>query len=572
MHPTPPHAIDPDRPAILALTSDNAEVLECQFGRYAGDYALHVETSPEELTACGQALLDAGVPIVLVVIDTTVDPGSFKAALVGSRTLVPTAKRLAITPWRQYLDHAAGLRHKLAMGALDAHLLMPRGARDEEFHSVVVELLNDWTATVGTPQVETVRVIAPSGHRDARLLRDYLFRTGSPHGLHTPESEVGSRLLAELDDDQRQWPMVSVFGRPPVHCPDVQTLARQVYGRPDAKSLAEISDVFDVVVVGAGPAGLAACVYAASEGLTTLALEAEAIGGQAGTSSMIRNYLGFPRGISGMRLAQRARNQAIRFGTRFFTGWPATGVTVSETGGPHIVHTDGGDVSARSVVVAAGVSYRRLGVESIEDLVGNGVNYGAAMTAARDMEDVDVIVVGGGNSAGQAAVHLARFARSVTIVVRRADLSETMSQYLISEIEFNPRISVLGNTMVVDGGADEDERLSWVTLEDTRTGEQLRKEVRGLFLLLGAVVQCNWLPAQVARDDHGFVVTGRDLPQEDWIEGLPPAVLTTSVPGIFAVGDVRSGSMKRVASATGEGASVVPLIHDWLAPAPEPVP
>ena len=157
-------------------------------------------------------------------------------------------------------------------------------------------------------------------------------------------------------------------------------------------------------------------------------------------------------------------------------------------------------------------------------------------------------------------------------MVRRADLSETMSQYLISEIEFNPRISVVGNAIVVDGGADEDERLSWVTLEDTRTGEQSRKEVRGLFLLLGAVVQCNWLPPEVARDDHGFVVTGRDLPQADWIDGVPPAVLTTSVPGIFCVGDVRSGSMKRVASATGEGASVVPLIHDWLAPAPEPVP
>ena len=258
-------------------------------------------------------------------------------------------------------------------------------------------------------------------------------------------------------------------------------------------------------------------MYASSEGLSTVCLEAEAIGGQAGTSSMIRNYLGFPRGISGMRLAQRARGQALRFGTRFFTGWPATGISPCADGGHHIVHTEGGDVHTRTVLVATGVDYRRLGVEPIEELVGRGVYYGAAMAAARELAGDHVVIVGGGNSAGQAAIHAARFASAVTIVVRRPDLAATMSSYLIDEIEWNPRITVRGSTRVVDGGPDDVNHLAWLHLEDVTTGEQERVEARGLFLLLGAAPECGWLPDEVLRDEHGFVVTGRDIPRERWV-------------------------------------------------------
>jgi thioredoxin reductase (NADPH) len=278
---------------------------------------------------------------------------------------------------------------------------------------------------------------------------------------------------------------------------------------------------------------------------------------------MIRNYLGFPRGISGMRLAQRARTQAGRFGTRFFTGWPVTGLVPGTDGEPHVVRSDGGDVRARAVVIATGVSYRKLNVEPIEALVGLGVYYGGAMTAAREVADRDVFIVGGGNSAGQAAAHLARYARSVRILIRRPSLSETMSDYLIRELDHNPRITVMPGTEVVDGGGDG--RLDWISVHHIVEGDTLRYDAAGLFLFLGAEPHCDWIPAQIERDARGFVCSGRDVSRDRWLRDLPPANLETSVPGIFAVGDIRAGSMKRVASASGEGASVVPLIHAWLA-------
>ena len=353
-----------------------------------------------------------------------------------------------------------------------------------------------------------------------------------------------------------RYPVVTAANRAPIQATSVRDVAISIYGRPSEFA---VQGVVDLAVVGGGPAGLAAAVYASSEGLNTVVLEAEAIGGQAGTSSMIRNYLGFPRGISGMRLAARARNQAMRFGTTFFTGWEVESLEVGE---PHVLHTAGGDIRAHAVLVSTGVRYRKLRVEPLEELVGLGVHYGAAMAAARETEGLDVFVVGGGNSAGQAAVHLSRFARSVTILVRRPTLAETMSQYLVGEIGFNPRITVETCAQVVDGGGDG--RLEWLTVENLETGERATRPAGGLFLLLGASPHCSWLPPEVARDEHGFVLTGRDVPKDGWADGLPPENLATTAPGVFAAGDVRSGSMKRVAAATGEGASVVPLVHAWV--------
>jgi len=448
----------------------------------------------------------------------------------------------------------------MAKGKYDAFLLMPRGVRDEEFHNAITDLLSDWGSTVADPEVVSVKIVTPVRDGLTLAIRDFFDRMGMPNRIYEPDSEVGHYVRDQWDGEPA-YPLVCAINRPVVHATSVRDVAVAMYGAPTELDL---DQVVDLAVVGGGPAGLAAAVYAASEGLSTVVLEAEAIGGQAGTSSMIRNYLGFPRGISGMRLAQRARNQALRFGARFYTGQVVDELRPGYDGDPHVLCTESGEVRARSVVISSGVAYRKLRVDPVEALVGSGVYYGAAMTAAREMEGQDVYVVGGGNSAGQAAVHLARFARSVTILVRRPDLAETMSSYLIGEIEYNPRISVRPCCHVVDGGGDG--RLEWLALEDVNTRQVDRVPAYGLFLLLGAEPHCDWLPGDVARDDRGFVLTGRDVPRTRWLDGLPPENLATTVPGIFAAGDVRAGSMKRVASASGEGASVVPLVHAFLAP------
>jgi thioredoxin reductase (NADPH) len=455
----------------------------------------------------------------------------------------------------------------MAKGKYDAYLLMPRGVRDEEFHNAITDLLSDWGSTVPDPEVVSAKIISPHHDQLTLAIRDYLDRMGMPNRVYDPETEVAKRIIAEHFPGEIEFPLVYAANRQPIQARSVRDVAISIYGAPNDF---KVEGVVDMAVVGGGPAGLAAAVYGASEGLSVVVLEAEAIGGQAGTSSMIRNYLGFPRGISGMRLAQRARNQALRFGTTFYTGWEVTSLKTGAPGEPHVVCTDGGDVTAHTVVIATGVAYRKLGVAALENLVGLGVNYGAAMTAAREMEGADVVVVGGGNSAGQAAVHLAKFANSVTIVIRRPDLAETMSSYLIDEIAYNSRIHVQPRTRVIDGGGDS--RLEWLCLEDTTTGERTTKQAAGLFLLLGAEPHCDWLSHDVIRDPNGFVLTGRDVPRKRWLDDLPPASLATTVPGVFAVGDIRAGSMKRVAAASGEGASVVPLIHGYLAPTPESSP
>jgi len=550
-------------PAIVLVSEHHLDTLMAEFGRYARDYDLYTATSAREARECTRRAIDAGGQVAMVVSESVLPDAEVLHAFHKLRERVPTARRVIAAHWERFLTDAPALRAAMAKGKYDAYLLMPRGARDEEFHNAITDLLSDWGATVPDPEVVSVKIISPARDQLTLAIRDFLDRMGMPSRVWEPDSEAG-RYVIDLYDGEPAYPLVYALNRPPIVARSVRDVAINIYGAP---TQLDLDEVVDVAVVGAGPAGLAAAVYAASEGLATIVLEAEAVGGQAGTSSMIRNYIGFPRGISGMRLAQRARNQAIRFGTRFYTGQVVDELRPGFDGDAHVLCTESGEVRARAVVIASGVAYRKLRVEPLEELVGLGVYYGAAMSAAREMEDLDVYVVGGGNSAGQAAVHLSRFARSVTILVRRPDLAETMSSYLIGEIDYNPRISARTCTIVVDGGGDG--RLEWLCLEDVRTGEQTTVLASGLFLLLGAEPHCDWIPPAVARDERGFVLTGRDVPRDRWVEGMPPENLVTTVPGIFAAGDVRSGSMKRVASASGEGASVVPLVHSFLSPAPD---
>ncbi|MGV1010354.1 MAG: FAD-dependent oxidoreductase [Dermatophilaceae bacterium] len=542
-------------PSIVLVSGEHADRLREEFWRYSREYDLRTAGSCAEALAVTQRVVDEGGTVALFVADSRLPDEHVLAAFGRWRTLVPTARRMIAAPVERFLTDAAPLRAGMAKGKYDAYLLLPRGARDEEFHHAVTDLLSDWGSTVANPEVLSAKIVAPEQTALVVAIRDFLDRMGMANRVYHPDTDVGRRLLSQVSPDV-QPPVVYAMNRQPIPARSVRDVAVALYGAPDQLSVAE---VVDLAVVGAGPAGLATAVYAASEGLNTVVLEAEAIGGQAGTSSMIRNYLGFPRGISGMRLAQRARNQALRFGARFFAGWEVEELV---PGDPHVVRTGGGDVQAHAVVVSTGVAYRKLRIDAIEDLVGFGVHYGAAMAAAREMEDQDVFVVGGGNSAGQAAVHLARFARSVTLLVRGPSVAETMSQYLVEEIRYNPRISVEPCTRVVDGGGNG--RLEWLTVQDAVSGQERTRPASGLFLLLGASPHCSWLPRDIARDEHGFVLTGRDVPKGSWTNGLPPQTLATTVPGVFAVGDVRSGSMKRVAAASGEGASVVPLVHAWL--------
>ena len=434
-----------------------------------------------------QVVADGG-QVAMYVAESQLPDAHVLEAFARWRAVVPTARRLVAAHWSHFLADAPALRGGLAKGKYDAFLLMPRGVRDEEFHTAVCELLSDWGSTVAAPEVETVRIVTPEPDALTSGIRDFLDRMGMPNRTYTPDSEQGRAVLAQAGEDPT-FPVVEAVDREVFSPRSVRDVAIRAFGTPTG---IDLDAVVDVAVVGAGPAGLAAAVYASSEGLTTVVLESEAVGGQAGTSSMIRNYLGFPRGISGMRLAQRARNQAIRFGTRFFTGWSVTALEAGQDGEPHLLRTDGGDVRARAVVVSTGVTYRKLRVPTVEAFVGLGVYYGSAMTAAREMEGYEVVVVGGGNSAGQAAIHLARFAESVTILVRREGLEPTMSQYLIGEIAYNPRITVRACAEVVGAGGDG--RLERITVRDLDTGTEEEVGCRGLFLLLGAEPHCEWLP------------------------------------------------------------------------------
>ncbi|HET9632819.1 MAG TPA: FAD-dependent oxidoreductase [Terrabacter sp.] len=561
------------KPVILLVSETRSEQLLDEFSRYARDYELVTATSARQAKQAAKGVVSDGGQVAIFVTESRLPDAEVLEAFHWWRASVPTARRVIAAHESAFREDADRLRGGMAKGKYDAYLLAPRGPRDEEFHTAICELLSDWGSTVAEPEVVAVAIVSPVEDALTLSIRDYLDRMGMPNRVYAPDSDKGRHVLERYLADggageagEVTYPLVMDLGERVAPAQNVRDVATRIYGRP---ADVVVDRLVDVAIVGAGPAGLAAAVYASSEGLSTVVLESEAIGGQAGTSSMIRNYLGFPRGISGMRLAQRARNQAVRFGTKFFTGWPVTSLVPGTPGddgapGPHVLVTDGGEVRARAVVVSAGVKYRRLGAPGIEGLVGLGVHYGSAMTAARELEGSDVVVVGGGNSAGQAAIHLARFARSVTILVRREALAETMSSYLVAEIKHNPRITVQGCAEVVEGGPDEDGRLGWVTVRDTRTGGEERRECRGLFVLIGAEPYCDWLPDEVARDGRGFVLTGRDVPSDRWRGGLPPESLETTVPGIFAAGDIRAGSMKRVAAASGEGASVVPLVHAWL--------
>ena len=371
-------------PAIVLIGAEHPDELRDAFRRYDHEYDVRLTRSClEALRATHDVLADGGTVAMFVSESVVPDAETVLHAFHKLREKVPTARRMIAAHWDRFLADGPGLRPGMVAGKYDAFLLMPRGVRDEEFHNAVTDLLSDWGATVPDPEVVSVKIVSPVRDGLTLAIRDFLDRMGMPSRVYAPESDGGQYVLDRWEGEPA-YPLVHRPNGPVVHATSVRDVAIAVYGAPTELDL---DHVVDVAVVGGGPAGLATAVYAASEGLSTVILEAEAVGGQAGTSSMIRNYLGFPRGISGMRLAMRARNQALRFGAQFFTGQVVDELRPGHGGEPHVLCTDSGEVRARSVVIASGVAYRKLRVDPIEELVGMGVHYGAAMTAAREMED-----------------------------------------------------------------------------------------------------------------------------------------------------------------------------------------
>jgi thioredoxin reductase (NADPH) len=542
---------------VLLLVVDNAarrrHMTAELASRFARDYVIESTTSATDGLERLRAHRAGGVPVAMVLADLHMASSDAIAFLAGTREVLPTAVRILLHG-RSLNTARAAVTRAVMLGRIDDALAVPTGPRDEDFFGVLTEYLADW-AWITRPVVDAVKIVGDATGAEERTMVQTLRRHAVPAGVYAPDSPEGRRILERAASDV-PLPVVQVLDEPPLNNPSLQELADQFGFTRDVAA-----HVYDLAIVGAGPAGLGAAVYGASEGLHTLVCEQEAIGGQAGTSSMIRNYLGFPRGVTGRRLAMDGQRQAIRFGAAFHLMRSVVGL---RTAGEllHLTLSSGVEVAARTVLLSCGATYRRLGVAPLEALVGAGVFYGAATGEAQALEGLDAYVVGAGNSAGQAALHLAKYAARVTLTVRGADLARSMSDYLIREILAHHGIDVRTRTEVFDGGGDG--HLERLTLRDNSTGKQTDVAAAGLFILIGAEPRTDWLPDAIERDGHGFVRTGSEIAPGKWELERAPAAFETSLPGVFAAGDVRAGSVKRVAAAAGEGAVAVPMIHSVL--------
>ncbi|MDQ0711060.1 thioredoxin reductase (NADPH) [Streptomyces luteogriseus] len=468
----------------------------------------------------------------------------------------PGARRVLLTA---YADTNAAI-DAINVVDLDHYLLKPWDPPEEKLYPVLDDLLQAWRTSDFRP-VPSTKVVGHRWSSRSSDVREFLARNQVPYRWYSSDEPEGRRLLAAAGEDGLRLPVVITPDGTPLVEPEAVDLAARV-----GLATTPTADFYDLVVIGGGPAGLGAAVYGASEGLRTVLVERSATGGQAGQSSRIENYLGFPDGVSGAQLTDRARRQASKFGAEILTAREVTALEVN--GAARIVRfSDGSAVAAHSVILATGVSYRQLAAPGCEDLTGCGVYYGSALTEAPSCQDQDVYIVGGANSAGQAAMYLSRGAKSVTLLVRGESLSASMSHYLIQQIEESPNIQVRSRTVVEE--AHGDGRLERLTLRDVDSGQTEQVDAQWVFVFIGAAPLTAWLDGTVLRDERGFILAGPDLsadgrPPEGWELDRPPYHLETNVPGVFVAGDARSESAKRVASAVGEGAMAVMLVHRYL--------
>ena len=542
-------AVDDDVYALRALTRELEQ-------RYGADYDVRCHKTPSKALET----LEQVDEVALVLADQEMPDIPGADLLDRVRRMHPEAKRALLVHWGDWArpERAGGMLAGMAESRFDYYVLKPTRRGEEQFHKIVSDFLYEW-ARVRSPAESEITIVGGEWAPRTHELRSLLVRNGVPHAYVDEECERGRELLEQAGYEKSDGPITLVRNGPVLANPTNVELAGAFGVNTELGEQRE----FDVIVVGAGPAGLTAAVYAASEGLDTLVIESEAIGGQAGSSSLIRNYLGFSRGISGGELASRAYQQAWVFGASFMLMREASNLRAD--GDRVRLCVAGEDVSASAVVLATGATYRKLDLPEVDGLTDSGLFYSASVQG-QALAGEAMFVVGGGNSAGQAAMHLSRTARQVTLVVRSGTLADSMSSYLRQALDATPNIDVRCGTEVAGVVTDEDNWVDEVILRDVASGEEEKLDAGGLFVLIGAVPHTDWLPDEIARDQWGYLLTGSDLIREGsvderWPLDRSPLILETTMPRVFAIGDARRGSTKRVASAVGEGSVVVEQIH-----------
>ncbi|RFM31289.1 FAD-dependent oxidoreductase [Chitinophaga silvisoli] len=550
-----------NQPIILCI-DDDPQVLRAIVrdlkNKYRQYYKIISTSDVQEALSSLLELKNKGETIAMFISDQRMPVMDGVTFLEKALKFYPDAKRVLLTA---YSDTDAAIK-AINTVQLDYYLVKPWDPPEEKLYPVIDDLLDDWKSDYH-PEFKGIKVVGYQYSRSCHAIKDFLAGNLIPYKwLDVRTTQEGCNLLALNGLDEKDVPVIFFEDGSYLSNPSIQDTARKVGLNPQIKH-----EVYDVVIIGAGPAGLAAGVYGASEGLKTLLIEKRAPGGQAGTSSRIENYLGFPKGLSGADLARRAISQAQRLGTEFIT--PQSVKAIEQKDGYNkIIMEDGTFVNSRSVVITTGVDYRTLDTKGVADFTGAGIYYGAAMTEAPACKDKDVFIVGGGNSAGQAAMYLSKFARNVSILIRREDLSSTMSAYLIDRIVETPNIHVRAYSEVVEARGSD--RLECLIISNIKTGEQTQEHADGLYIFIGAKPFTEWLEMNIIKNDKGFIETGRDLfthPEFEkiWKQDRDPYLLETSCPGIFAAGDVRANAMNRVAAAVGEGSMAISFVHKYLA-------
>ena len=547
-----------DKPVILTIDDDPAVLqtisrdLRKQYGERFR--IVRADSGATALEAAQQLKL-RGNTVALFLADQRMPGMSGVEFLNQGVDIFPAAKRALLTA---YADTNAAI-DAINTAQLDYYLLKPWDPPEEKLYPILDDLLQDWQATF-KPTFQGVKVISDRWSPDSHALRDFLSRNQVPYRWLDIESDQEAQQLVTYAGEKNNpcLPLVLLPSGEKLVKPSTADLAQQVGMQTEAAK-----PFYDLVIVGGGPAGLAAAVYGASEGLRTVMIEREAPGGQAGTSSRIENYLGFPVGLSGSDLARRAVTQAKRFGVEILTPQEVTGIRL-EDNYRIVTLSDGSEISCHALILAMGVAWRRLTMPGIEQFTGAGVYYGAAQTEAAACKDEDVYVVGGANSAGQAAMYFSKYARKVRMLVRGESLTKSMSQYLIDQIAETDNIEVMPFHSVIE--AKGGDRLEEILVKDSQTNEVKTFKTNSLFIFIGAVPSTGWLDGVVQRDERGFIYSGPDIPEKlSWPLDRDRFLLETNVPGIFAVGDVRHGSVKRVASGVGEGSICVQFVHRHLA-------